>query len=124
MNVWIELQKLQVEINKATVEDRKLLNLSLSAIVVLNALYENKGQSTPSELARMTGKAVTSFTPILDELEHKHYIRRTPSINGTDRRKVLINLAGRSHLPATRRYVDNVIKKINVQFGGRINHED
>jgi DNA-binding MarR family transcriptional regulator len=56
---------------------------------ILRALYEADGQH-PYQLADRVGRAATSFTPLLDKLEHKDLIRRHP--DPLDRRAVLIYL--------------------------------
>jgi len=56
---------------------------------ILRALYEKDGQH-PSDLAHKVGRAPTSFTPLLDKLENKQFIRRQP--DPADRRAVLIYL--------------------------------
>ena len=62
---------------------------------VLRVLYEKDGQHA-SELAQAVGRAATSFTPNLDNLEKKGLIERRP--DPCDRRAVHIHLteAGRA----------------------------
>jgi DNA-binding MarR family transcriptional regulator len=65
------------------------MGLTVIEWYILRALYEQDGQHA-SELARAVGRAATSFTPILDKLQHKNLIERRP--DPADRRAVRIHL--------------------------------
>lgn len=65
------------------------LGLTVIEWYILRALYSQDGQHA-SELARAVGRAATSFTPILDKLQHKDLIERRP--DPSDRRAVRIFL--------------------------------
>jgi DNA-binding MarR family transcriptional regulator len=73
------------------------LNLSPIEWYILQALQEQDGQH-PSALARMIGRAPTAFTPILDKLERKTFIRRQP--DAKDRRSIYIHLTPAGHQAA------------------------
>jgi DNA-binding MarR family transcriptional regulator len=59
------------------------------------------GTSTPGEIGEQTGLAPASVTGVLDRLEAKGYVRRTPS--ATDRRRVEV-----AHEPAHTRAVEEL----------------
>ncbi|MGD9530915.1 MarR family transcriptional regulator [Pseudonocardia sp.] len=59
------------------------------------------GTSTPGEIGERTGLAPASVTGVLDRLEAKGYVRRTPS--ATDRRRVEV-----THEPAHARAVEEL----------------
>jgi MarR family transcriptional regulator, organic hydroperoxide resistance regulator len=65
------------------------LNLNVMQAYILRALYEQDGQR-PSDLAHIVGRPPTSFTPILDKLEDKGFIHRSP--HPSDRRSIRIYL--------------------------------
>lgn len=65
------------------------LGLTVIEWYILRSLYHQDGQHA-SELARAVGRAATSFTPILDKLQHKGLIERRP--DPADRRAVRIYL--------------------------------
>jgi len=73
----------------------KVQQIGLTVIewYVLRALYESDGQQA-SQLANEVGRAATSFTPNLDKLQEKGYIKREPDLN--DRRAVLIHLTDKA----------------------------
>jgi DNA-binding MarR family transcriptional regulator len=70
------------------------LGLTVIEWYILRALYQQDGQHA-SELARAVGRAATSFTPILDKLQHKGLIERRP--DPADRRAVRIYLTGKGN---------------------------
>jgi len=70
------------------------LGLTVIEWYILRALYEQDGQHA-SELARAVGRAATSFTPILDKLQHKDLIQRRP--DPADRRAVRIFLTDKAN---------------------------
>lgn len=65
------------------------LDLNVIQAYILRALYEQDGQR-PSDLAQIVGRPPTSFTPILDKLEGKGLIHRSP--HPSDRRSIRIYL--------------------------------
>ncbi len=70
------------------------LGLTVIEWYILRALFDQDGQHA-SELARAVGRAATSFTPILDKLQHKSLIERRP--DPADRRAVRIYLTDKAH---------------------------
>jgi DNA-binding MarR family transcriptional regulator len=90
------------------------LGLTVIEWYILRALYESDGQHA-SELARAVGRAATSFTPILDKLQHKDLIQRRP--DPADRRAVRIYLTEkgaqyRQQVMDTAREIDSSMHKI------------
>ena len=65
------------------------LGLNVVELYILRALYDEDGRHA-SDLANAVGRAATSFTPNLDRLEEKGWIKRHPDPN--DRRAVRIYL--------------------------------
>ncbi len=70
----------------------KKLGLNLTESLCLTILG-TRGSSTPTELARFTGLSTGSTTTMLDRLERRNFIRRTP--NPADRRGVIVEVDGR-----------------------------
>ncbi len=94
------------------------LGLTVIEWYILRALFEADGQHA-SELARAVGRAATSFTPILDKLQHKELIERRP--DPADRRAVRIYLTSkaqknRAKVEESSKQIDARIKKL-VQNG-------
>lgn len=90
------------------------LGLTVIEWYILRSLYEQDGQHA-SELARAVGRAATSFTPILDKLQHKDLIERRP--DPSDRRAVRIYLtakanAAREKILASAELIDTRIQKL------------
>jgi DNA-binding MarR family transcriptional regulator len=95
---------------------RAINDLELGVIewYVLRALYQQDGQHA-SELARAVGRAATSFTPILDQLEDSGLVERRP--DKQDRRAVLIYLtdegkALRRRIRASAEGVEKVVRRV------------
>jgi DNA-binding MarR family transcriptional regulator len=90
------------------------LSLTVIEWYILRSLYSQDGQHA-SELARAVGRAATSFTPILDKLQHKGLIERRP--DPADRRAVRIYLTksgaeSREGVLATAEQIDTRIRKL------------
>jgi len=90
------------------------LGLTVIEWYILRALYSQDGQHA-SELARAVGRAATSFTPILDKLQHKDLIERRP--DPSDRRAVRIFLTAkaaktRQQVLATADQIDTRIQEL------------
>ena len=79
------------QVFKRTIEPA---GLSVIEWYILRALYRRDGQHA-SELARIVGRAATSFTPNLDKLQKKGYIERRP--DAADRRAVRIHLTDKGN---------------------------
>jgi DNA-binding MarR family transcriptional regulator len=87
------------------------LGLTVIEWYILRALFEQDGQHA-SELARAVGRAATSFTPILDKLQHKDLIERRP--DPADRRAVRIYLTDKAQ--KTRGKVEDSAKQVDAQI--------
>lgn len=92
MAVWKNVEALLRDIEsslQAYLKGTPAAFLSPVSAHILSELYAKDGQMA-SILASATGRAATSFTPLLDKLEHAQLIRRQP--DSSDRRAVLIFL--------------------------------
>jgi len=89
--------------------------LSLIQMHVLDGLYFENGQHA-SSLARTTGRAATSFTPILDSLERRGLICRKDDPN--DRRAIYVHLTPDGE--ALRGDVQKVLVQLNGEFSKKI----
>lgn len=92
MPVWINAQLMVTTMEASLAESldgSPARSLNPVQLHVLAALYK-KNDQRPSDLALAIGRAATSFTPILDSLEHLTLIKRTP--DEKDRRAVTISL--------------------------------
>jgi MarR family transcriptional regulator, organic hydroperoxide resistance regulator len=117
MSVLVNNEVKHIEIERFMNDEiSKCMNLSVSPIhvYILNELYKSDVQKA-SDLARLVGRAATSFTPILDQLESKFLIERR--IHPSDRRAVNICLteAGKS----LREGVQQVVARTEKKFGGK-----
>lgn len=89
MNTWLQTQRLHSHVNRFFAEALRMVPLSPVEAVVLAALYECDGQRA-TDLANVAGRAPTSFTPNLDALVDKGFIRR--AADDRDRRTVRLYL--------------------------------
>lgn len=114
-DVWLLATRTVQRIEDSMREDlakSPAAGLSACACHVLKALYEQDGQR-PSDLAKVAGRAPTSFTPVLDTLEEYNFIRRKNS--AVDRRSVLIYLTKDAEI--IRANVLNAIADAETKFG-------
>lgn len=114
-DVWLLATRTLQRIEDSMREDlakSPAAGLSACACHVLKALYEQDGQR-PSDLAKVAGRAPTSFTPVLDALEEYHFIKRKPSPD--DRRSVLIYLTRDAEM--VRGNIVNAIADAEAKFG-------
>lgn len=95
------------------------LGLTVIEWYILRALYEQDGQHA-SELARAVGRAATSFTPILDKLQHKDLIQRRP--DPADRRAVRIFLTDKAN--EYRQQVIETAAEIDASLRKLVNNGD
>ncbi len=95
------------------------LGLTVIEWYILRALYEQDGQHA-SELARAVGRAATSFTPILDKLQHKDLIQRRP--DPADRRAVRIFLTDKAN--EYRQQVMETAAEIDASLRKLVNNGD
>lgn len=107
-----QLMKIEQEA-KRLVDGSMAEGLSLIEIHILHALYLQDGQH-PSTLAQATGRAATSFTPLLDKLERCGLIERQP--DKVDRRAIRIHLTPKGW--ALRGKIEDVVASIDEQFAG------
>lgn len=92
-SLWCNLDIALRNIDQVYSQMVEPLGLTVIEWYILRALYEQDGQHA-SELARAVGRAATSFTPILDKLQHKDLIQRRP--DPADRRAVRIHLTDKA----------------------------
>src|SRR5512145_1892903 len=99
-SLWCNLDIALRNVDQIYSQGIEPLGLTVIEWYILRALYEQDGQHA-SELARAVGRAATSFTPILDKLQHKDLIQRKP--DPAVRRAVRIYLTDK-----TQQYRDRV----------------
>lgn len=92
-SLWCNLDIALRNVDQLYSQAVESLGLTVIEWYILRALYEQDGQHA-SELARAVGRAATSFTPILDKLQHKDLIQRRP--DPADRRAVRIYLTDKA----------------------------
>ncbi|HEX2908731.1 MAG TPA: MarR family transcriptional regulator [Phototrophicaceae bacterium] len=92
-SLWCNLDIALRNVDQIYSQGIEPLGLTVIEWYILRALYEQDGQHA-SELARAVGRAATSFTPILDKLQHKDLIQRKP--DPADRRAVRIYLTDKA----------------------------
>jgi len=88
-SVWCNLDIALRHVDSIYEQETRALGLSVIEWYVLRALYEQDGQMA-SRLAEAIGRPVTSFTPILDDIQRKGLIERRS--DPADRRAVKIHL--------------------------------
>jgi DNA-binding MarR family transcriptional regulator len=114
-SIWCNLDIALRKVDEVYKKEIKDLDLAVIEWYILRELYEEDGQMA-SHLAKGVGRPPTSFTPILDQLEHKGLIERR--MHPSDRRGVQIYLtkkgkALREQVEAT---AENVDKRISEQI--------
>lgn len=115
-NTWLKTSRFLAEIEKCIKEDLSTTpahGLSVTSVYILQALYTKDGQR-PMDLATAIGRAATSFTPMLDQLEIGGLIER--QINKSDRRSVLIYLTKQGKQLQTD--IKKAIGNTEVRYGG------
>jgi DNA-binding MarR family transcriptional regulator len=95
------------------------MGLTVIEWYILRALFSQDGQHA-SELARAVGRAATSFTPILDKLQHKNLIERRP--DPADRRAVRIYLTDKA--AGLKDKVEDSAKKVDAQIKKQVSNGD
>lgn len=90
--------------------------LSLVEIHVMRVLFERNGQH-PSELARSVGRAATAFTPILDRIEGKGFVKRKEDPD--DRRAIRVYLTeiGESQRNNITQYAEEADETLESELG-------
>lgn len=118
-SLWCNLDIALRNIDQIYSQSVESLGLTVIEWYILRALYEQDGQHA-SELARAVGRAATSFTPILDKLQHKDMIQRRP--DPADRRAVRIYLTNTAQ--EYRQRVMETADQIEKSIHGRIENGD
>lgn len=113
--VWVEVSKKMEEIE---LEASKILmgtpidDVPLIQLHIMAELFATDKQH-PSTLARNCGRAPTSFTPILDKVEKRGWIKR--EADPCDHRAIFICVATDGWL--LRGPIENAISALNAVFG-------
>lgn len=118
-SLWCNLDIALRNIDQIYSQSVEPLGLTVIEWYILRALYEQDGQHA-SELARAVGRAATSFTPILDKLQHKDLIQRRP--DPADRRAVRIYLTDKAQ--EYRQRVQETADQIEQTFHTMIENGD
>ncbi|KAB2822892.1 MAG: MarR family transcriptional regulator, partial [Candidatus Dadabacteria bacterium] len=118
-SLWCNLDIALRNIDQIYSQSVESLGLTVIEWYILRALYEQDGQHA-SELARAVGRAATSFTPILDKLQHKDMIQRRP--DPADRRAVRIYLTDKAQ--EYRQRVAETADQIEKSIHGMIENGD
>lgn len=117
-SLWCNLDIALRNIDQIYSQSVEPLGLTVIEWYILRALYEQDGQHA-SELARAVGRAATSFTPILDKLQHKDLIQRRP--DPADRRAVRIYLTDKAqdYRKRVQKTADQIEKTIQSMIENR-----
>ena len=118
-SVWCNLDIALRNIDEIYKHETKELNLAVIEWYILRVLYEQDGQMA-SHLAKSVGRAATSFTPILDQLEKKGLIERR--MHPSDRRGVQIFLTTKGN--ALRPKVQAIAERVEKRISARIPEKD
>jgi len=110
-SIWINVDVALRNTDRIFSQAVRPLDLDVIGWYVLRALYQKEGQHA-TELARAVGRVPTSFTSILDNLEHSQLIERRP--DPKDRRAVLIYLTPKGQ--SLRRKVLAIAEQTDRQF--------
>lgn len=86
---------------------------------VVHELYAQDGQR-PTDLAQQVGRASSSFTPILDGLEHKKWITRQR--DPADRRVVRIHLTPHAYDQQVK--IEASVRAIEVRLRTQLSDDD
>jgi len=110
-SIWINVDVALRNTDRIFLQAVRPLGLDVIGWYVLRALYQKEGQHA-TELAIAVGRVPTSFTSILDNLEHNQLIerRRDPK----DRRAILIYLTPKGE--SLRKKVAAVAEQTDSQF--------
>ena len=118
-SIWCNLDIALRNVDEIYKHELKELNLAVIEWYILRVLYEQDGQMA-SHLAKAVGRAATSFTPILDQLERKGFIERR--MHPSDRRGVQIYLTSKGQ--ALRQQVQAVADRVEQKLSQRIPAKD
>ena len=118
-SIWINVDVALRNTDRIFSQAVRPLDLDVIGWYVLRALYQKEGQHA-TELANAVGRAPTSFTSILDNLEHNQLIERRP--DPQDRRAVLIYLTPKGE--SLRKKVAAIAKQTDRQFHDLVSESD
>jgi DNA-binding MarR family transcriptional regulator len=118
-SVWCNLDIALRNIDEIYKNETKEINLAVIEWYILRVLYEQDGQMA-SHLAKAVGRAATSFTPILDQLEKKGLIERR--MHPSDRRGVQIYLTSKAN--TLRPKVNAIAERVEKKISQRIPEKD
>ena len=118
-SVWCNLDIALRNVDEIYKHETKELNLAVIEWYILRVLYEEDGQMA-SHLAKAVGRAATSFTPILDQLEKKGLIER--KMHPSDRRGVQIYLTNKGK--GMRQQVQAIAERVEKKLSQRIADKD
>lgn len=118
-SVWCNLDIALRSVDEIYKNETKELNLAVIEWYILRVLYEQDGQMA-SHLAKAVGRAATSFTPILDQLENKGLIERR--MHPSDRRGVQIYLTTKGK--ALKQQVHAIAERVEKKLSQRIPDKD
>jgi len=110
-SIWCNLDIALRNVDEIYKHELKELNLAVIEWYILRVLYEQDGQMA-SHLAKAVGRAATSFTPILDQLERKGFIERR--MHPSDRRGVQIYLTSKGQ--ALRQQVQTAADRVEQKL--------
>lgn len=88
-SIWCNIAVAFQRVDTIYKQEAQPLGLAVIEWYILQALYEHDGLIA-SQLARAVGRTPTSFTPIIDTIERKGFVRR--SAHPSNRRSVRIYL--------------------------------
>jgi len=112
-SVWCNIDVVLRQIDLLYRQETEVLGLSVIEWYVLRALYQQDGQMA-SRLAEAVGRPVTSFTPILDDIERKGLIERCPYPANRRAIKIQLTPQGRAleeRVKAGAARVDNQLRR-------------
>ena len=117
-SVWCNLDIALRHVDSIYEQETRALGLSVIEWYVLRALYEQDGQMA-SRLAEAIGRPVTSFTPILDDIQRKGLIERRS--DPADRRAVKIHLTKKGQALKERiaASAEQIESNLRQQFSGK-----
>lgn len=118
-SVWCNLDIALRKVDEVYKNEIRELDLTVIEFYILRELYEQDGQMA-SHLAKGVGRPATSFTPILDQIEHKGLIERR--MHPSDRRSVQIYLTKQGK--ALRDRVQSIAESVDKKLSEHITDKD
>ncbi len=110
-SVWCNLDIALRSVDEIYKQETQEIGLAVIEWYLLRVLYDQDGQMA-NQLAKAVGRAATSFTPILDQIERKGLIERRT--HPTDRRSVKIYLTakGKALQPQVNAIAERIEKRL------------